>query len=567
MRFAEALKLARDVGSREQPTFNVSLVSASTPLSLITFTQAFLGRNDYQRSFKVSAAPYGDLVESVRRALTSDADAIAIVIEYYALDPRLGLRRVSSWTDSALADVLIGVEQKLASILHLLTNTKHKRTVLHPPALPLPPITGQGSWQLSKFHASLAEIIARFNNAACDVPGIIIASPSINLAKEPRNADGETAADFPYTQESAAFIGETIAHCIRPPAPLKGIITDLDDTFWRGLVGEVGPEGVHWNLDGKSQMHAVYQQLLAALASRGILVAVASKNDNAVVTAALERDDLLISRDSIFPVIANWDPKSKAVEQILARWNVGADSVVFVDDNRYELEEVSRSFPTMETRHFPTTDANAVYNLLNELRDLCHKEKTNEEDVLRLQSIRASAEIAVLAQETSLDDFLSGIGASIKLEKANASDTRALELVNKTNQFNLNGRRWSDSEWSRYLEDDSREVVSISYSDKFGALGKIGVIMCRRDKDELEIEQWVLSCRAFARRIEHATLKSICGVWRPRAIRFDYQKTEKNSPIAEFLATLSLADNKVSEPELLQSLPEIYASIEERINN
>jgi len=73
MRFAEALKLARDVGLREQPTFNVSLVSASTPLSLITFTQAFLGSNDYQRSFKVSAAPYGDLVESVRRALTSDA--------------------------------------------------------------------------------------------------------------------------------------------------------------------------------------------------------------------------------------------------------------------------------------------------------------------------------------------------------------------------------------------------------------------------------------------------------------------------------------------------------------
>lgn len=565
MRFTEALKLAKDAGSREKTPFDVILVSASTPLSLVTFTQAFLGKNDGQRRFKVSAAPYGDLIESARHAFASDSDAVAVVLEYYALDPRLGLRRASSWNDSALSDILIGVEQKLASLLRLLTSTKHKRTVIHQPSLPLPPVTGQGSWQLSKFHCSLAEILARFNNAACDVYGVTVASPSTNLAREPRNADGETVADFPYTQESAAFIGETIALCIRPPIPLKGIITDLDDTFWRGLVGEIGPDAVHWNLDGKSQMHAVYQQLLAALASRGILIAVASKNDGKVVSAALERDDLLISRDSIFPVIANWEPKSKAVEQILAKWNVGADSVVFVDDNRYELEQVSRAFPAIQTRHFPTTDANAVYDLLNELRDLCHKEKTNEEDALRMQSIRASAEIAVLAQETSLDDFLSGIGATLTLEKVTVADTRAFELINKTNQFNLNGRRWSESEWSRYHEDKSREVVSISYSDKFGALGKIGVIMFRRNHDVLEIEQWVLSCRAFARRIEHATLKSICGVWDPQAIRFEYQKTEKNSPLAEFLATLSMTDNKVSSPDLLQSLPVIYASIEEKI--
>src|SRR5262249_28895411 len=227
-----------------------------------------------------------------------------------------------------------------------------------------------------------------------------------------------------------------LAQLVKPAAPKKGLITDLDDTLWRGILGEVGVEGVTWDLDHYSHLHGLYQQLLQSLAEAGVLIGVASKNDPARVGLALKRGDLVIARDRLFPVSVHWGRKSDSVTEILRVWNVGADSVVFLDDSPLELAEVQAAHPGMECLLYPVDDDQAVYALLEQLRDRFGKSRLSEEDQIRLESIRNAAVFSTekVGQEGTPDGVLAEADAEVTLDFTKEPlDARALELVNKTN--------------------------------------------------------------------------------------------------------------------------------------
>ncbi len=263
----------------------------------------------------------------------------------------------------------------------------------------------------------------------------------------------ELLIGFPYTVPHADRIAEGFARVIAPAPALKGIITDLDDTLWSGLVGEIGADAVRWDAASRYHLHGLYQKLLSALADEGVLVGIASKNDPSVVEAALSRSDLLISTQKIFPIEVHWAPKSQSVTRILKRWNISADAVAFVDDTPLELAEVANVHPGITCIEFPSGDYKGVLEVLKRLRNLCSKDQVTAEDALRRESIRAGA---VFEEETeqasSAEALLSQIGAKLRFDFDNsASISRALELVNKTNQFNLNGIRFTQPEWERKL--------------------------------------------------------------------------------------------------------------------
>ena len=267
-----------------------------------------------------------------------------------------------------------------------------------------------------------------------------------------------------------------------PPAPKKGLITDLDDTLWSGILGEVGVDGIAWDLDHKAQAHGVYQEVLTALAESGILVAAVSKNDPALVTTAFERPDIRLSPSHVFPILASWGPKSEAVAEVLRLWNIGADSVVFIDDSQHELAEVERLFPEIECIRFPAGDPDGVLALLTVIRDRFGKERVLPEDVLRLDSLRSAAQFRESATEgggAETDEFLSTLEARITVRVGREPNPRAFELVNKTNQFNLNGERYTEAEWQSLLETPDAFVLTVEYTDKFGRLGTIAAVTGR----------------------------------------------------------------------------------------
>src|SRR5260370_10187647 len=150
----------------------------------------------------------------------------------------------------------------------------------------------------------------------------------------------ERGGGFLLTTALASVWQTQLLNLFYPPSPMKGLITDLDDTLWSGLVGEVGVGAVSWNLAEHSQIHGLYQQELRHLSEMGVLLAIATKNDTNVVEAALERGDLYVPVSSFYPVRVRWGPKSGSVAEILQAWNIGPESVVFVDDSLLELSEV-----------------------------------------------------------------------------------------------------------------------------------------------------------------------------------------------------------------------------------
>ena len=223
------------------------------------------------------------------------------------------------------------------------------------PTLPLPPLFHTAGWQAGALeahcHAIVSEMVAW---AACRPRIRVLNRQRLDLLSPLSNRldpAASLAVGFPYTQPHAECLASQAACLMLEPAPMKGLITDLDDTLWRGILGETGPDGVSWQ--GKAQVHGLYQQMLAALAESGALLAVASKNDPVLVDECLRRSDLLISPDRFFPVQAHWNAKSGSVSAILRVWNIGADSVVFVDDSPLELAEVQAAHPGITCLPFP----------------------------------------------------------------------------------------------------------------------------------------------------------------------------------------------------------------------
>jgi FkbH-like protein len=364
-----------------------------------------------------------------------------------------------------------------------------------------------------------------------------------------------------------------MAALIRSAAPKKGLITDLDDTLWSGILGEIGVDGISWHLDQKTQLHGIYQQFLASLASAGVLTAVASKNEPALVEQAFERDDLLIAKQSLYPIDAHWGPKSESVRRILKTWNIAADAVVFVDDSPMELAEVKAAVPEMECLIFPKADYSAFWQLLNRLRDLFGKASISQEDSIRLSSIRASAALRESSNgdATSLDDFLQDAHPRVAVTFGkDQEDRRAFELINKTNQFNLNGRRLSEAAWTNYLSDPATFLMAVNYEDKYGALGKIAVLLGRIEGPAAKINYWVMSCRAFSRRIEHHSLNWLFENCHLEEIHLDYQPTDRNQPTQDFLATITDeplgADVRISKRSFFERCPKLFHHAKAMVN-
>jgi len=378
------------------------------------------------------------------------------------------------------------------------------------------------------------------------------------------------AAGFPYRMEHASVVAALLARLIKNPLPQKGLITDLDNVLWSGIVGEVGAEHITWDLDHHSQGHALYQQFLNELSEEGALIAAVSKNDPAVVEEAFRRKDLLLPATKIFPFEVSWGSKATAVSAVLYQWNIGADSVVFVDDDPLELAEVKAAHPEVTCLQFPRKDPQAIYNLLVQLRDLFGKAEISEEDRLRLESIRSRAteKTFLTGVEGFSEALLEQAAAELTFSlKKDVGDARALELINKTNQFNVNGRRFTEAAWQTHLRKDETFLLTASYKDRFGSLGRIAVVSGRVNGSVLHVESWVMSCRAFARRIEHQCLRFLFDRFRSNSISFDYQRTERNGPLAAFLEQVN-GEPPTSTVELLQdrfaaSCPKLFHTVAE----
>jgi FkbH-like protein len=544
MKLVEALKILRQMERESGPAQTIVLVCGFTPLHLQTFLTAHLRVLDPVHRIAIATGLYGDSLGSLEALRERPPSAVAVVLEWADLDPRLGLRALGGWRPDDLCDILATVRARGERFRQAIdAAAADAPLVLCLPTLPLPPVAHTPGWQASPFELELREILAGFASLVAAAPGVRVVNPHrLDLASQPAerlDVKSELMSGFPYRIAHADAVAASLARLIRPPQPKKGLITDLDDTLWRGLLGEVGVAGITWHLDHHTHAHALYQRMLTALAGAGVLVAVASKNDDVLVAEAFGRTDLVLDAACVFPREVHWRPKSESVGRILRTWNVAPDSVVFVDDSPMELAEVQAAFPEIECLSFPIQDDAAIYDLIVLLRDRFGKGTLTREDTLRLESLRRAAEARTEgpgAPPAPANALLDAARPELRLSFAKGpADPRALELINKTNQFNLNGRRFTEGEWQALLRAPDTFLLRAAYEDKFGPLGTIAVLAGRGRGLAVHIDAWVMSCRAFARQIEHRCLAAVFETLGAEEVVLDYEATARNGPLRDFL--------------------------------
>jgi FkbH-like protein len=542
MTLSEALGLVQQQRDKARKR-RLFLVCGFEPLHLRTFLAGHFALSFADEAADLRTGLYGDLEGSLTAAADSGSDAAAVITEWSDLDSRLGLRSTGGWQLSVQQDILASCSARLATLLEKLEALSSKMPlVLVAPTLPIPFLSHSAGWQLDQNELELERQLVTFLADAAKLARVSILNPRrLDRLSPPAsrlNPASELKAGFPYSIEHASVLAGLIIQTLFPPAPKKGLITDLDGTLWAGIVGEIGPAGVSWSQAGHSQIYGLYQQLLRHFSEMGVLLAIASKNELSVVEQALGRSDLFIPGAAFYPVRADWGPKSRHIEAILHAWNIGADSVVFVDDSPMELDEVRTAFPSMTCLQFPAKQPAAALALFGQLRDLFGKPVLQKEDALRQASLKAFHESA---QATDIGEFVRGLNGKITFDLTkNGSNNRLLELINKTNQFNLNGVRISEAEWLRHLADPASFVAGVSYEDKFGPLGVIGVVAGKRAGETLEVSTWVMSCRAFSRRIEFHTLGCLFEAGGSPNIAFAFRPTERNQPLQEFFQAIEI---------------------------
>ena len=546
MKLSDAIKVQRAVNATAAP-YRALLACGFTPLHLQTYLHAHLQKFLPDHRIELQTGLFGDLVGTLATSSTDSPHALITVIEWTDLDPRLGYREAHSWgargSDQIVANCSLALD-RLATALE--SRVHGPKLVVTTPTLALPPAFDGAAWCTAPAALQLKAHVAAFGTRISAIPNAAVLDAARLSQTSPHAQRFDAKSDlyfgFPYSRPHADVLAEALARVLVPLVPKKGLITDLDDTLWHGILGEVGAAGLRWDLSSHQQIHGLYQTLLQALADSGILIAVASKNEQEAVHTALRRPDLRISTENLFPVEAHWEPKSSSVSRILKSWNIAADAVVFVDDSPHELSEVAAVHPDIYCMQFPRDDITAGIRILHEIRDLFAKNHTSREDMIRIQSVRdmVSFNDNFSAHAADIDLFLSSLDASIEFDfSPEANDSRALELVNKTNQFNLNGRRFLEAEWSKQTATAGSWVAAVSYTDRFGPLGKIAVLQGRLMHHGLHIETWVMSCRAFSRRIEFACIRALFDHFDAVELSFVLSETPKNVPLRRFFSEIS----------------------------
>ena len=328
----------------------------------------------------------------------------------------------------------------------------------------------------------------------------------------------------------------------------KLLILDLDDTIWGGIVGEVGWKNLRiGGHDHIGEAFRDFQIQIKSLKNQGIILALASKNDEATVIEAINsHPEMILSMEDFVTHRINWEDKAKNIVDIVEELNLGLQSVVFFDDSPFERARVQEVLPEVLVPKLPKdpTDYNTFLSTLR-CFDTSH---VTDEDKTRGKLYKSESKRTKLKQHLkSLPDWIKTLNLTIMIEKIKNENTpRAVQLLNKTNQMNLSTRRLSEQEFTRWVKMNSNNLWTIRATDKFGDYGIIGILSISIKDNVATLVDFILSCRVVGRYIEESMIefiKEFCQKSNVNKIIGKYKKTEKNSLCYNFLNKLQLVDN------------------------
>lgn len=513
MKFLEAKKKAK-LAAQYSP-LPITLFGSGQLENLSPYFEAFGVIQEYQ--FQITFPSFDSLAPSLMAASSSppvkEEVALAVLLPW-DFCPALNWRYCSVEQDFSLEELLQQVEE----MTELLSSHPLKGAFVMAPCMNVLASSEQQQVLQNAIHSSAVRL------------GFVLVEPVVF------SLSSFLKVGMPLSNKGAVQVAEILAReCIglldKHREPKKLLITDLDNTAWAGVVGEDGVAGIRCSLQEGAQ-HFLYQQSIKRLQARGILLAVVTKNDNDLATAAFDSVDMPLALADFSAFVASYDLKSKAIQQIVAELNLGLSSVVFVDDNPVEIAEVSSALPEVTCLPFPN-QLDDVAGLLDALANEFDAKVVTEEDSRRgeLYRIRRAAQNEK-NEAVSLESYLNNLQMKLEIKVNQKVDLeRSVQLINKTNQFNVNGIRRSQADVEACLLEGGA-LFSASLADKFGDHGDI--LTCLIDNKGVIINL-VMSCRVLQRKVEHAFFYWLTQKTGVKLQAVQYVPTERNTPIGLFL--------------------------------
>ena len=320
----------------------------------------------------------------------------------------------------------------------------------------------------------------------------------------------------------------------------KVLVCDLDNTLWGGVLGEDGMDGLQLDGEYPGAAHLALQRAILALHARGVILAIASKNERAEALDTLSRHPRMLLRPEHFAAVRiGWADKPQSLREIAAELNIGIDSVAFLDDSPAERERVRQELPEVMVIELPP-DPMEYARALRECPAF-ERVSVSREDRERGRLYAEERERTELrAASTTVDDFYRSLRTQADMGPATtATVSRIAQLTQRTNQFNVTTRRYSDADVAAMLSEPGVRVSQLSVRDRFGDSGLVGVSICRDDGDVCEIDTLLLSCRVIGRMVETAMLAWLAEDARSRGARWLrgwFVPTRKNEPASRLYA-------------------------------
>lgn len=328
------------------------------------------------------------------------------------------------------------------------------------------------------------------------------------------------------------------------------LVLDLDNTLWGGVIGDDGLEGILiGNAGATAEAHLHIQQTALILRERGVVLAVCSKNEDAIARMPFkDHPDMLLREEHIAVFQANWSDKASNIRAISEALSLGLESIVFLDDNPAERKQVRDELPEVAVPELPSDPALYVSILL--AAGYFESINFSEEDRNRAGLYQANAKrVQILNQSSDMNSYLKSLDMEISFRPFDKTNQqRIFQLISKSNQFNLTTKRYNQSDLARFEADDNYFTRQIRLKDIFGDNGMICVIICKKDKDAWEIDTWLMSCRVLERQVEVACLHDIVAnalSGRAKKLIGRFLPTPRNGIVKEHYQKLGF--NKVSE--------------------
>jgi FkbH-like protein len=482
---------------------------------------------------------------------TSGLHAFKPTMVLLALDAHHLAAGLSAQFEQADGDAAVEEQTNRIAECWRLAREAFKCPVIHQTPLPVhPDLLGLNEHRLP---GSAAQVIARINaqlRPMADKAGVDLLTVDTRAARDGIAAWHDIGLWHRAKQEiaptAAPFYGDMVGRLV---AALQGrsfkcLVLDLDNTLWGGVIGDDGMDGIVLGQGSPlGEGYTAFQEYARDLSRRGIILAVCSKNDEANAVEPFEKHpEMTLKRNDIASFFANWQDKASNIKAIAAELNIGIDSLVFVDDNPVERALVRQELPMVAV---PEVTDDPI-SFLRAVSDAGYFESvaiTDEDRVRSAQYQGNRAREALKASTTDMGAYLRGLEMEMIWRRFDRIGLqRTVQLINKTNQFNLTTRRYTEEDVVEIMQSNKAFGLQLRLVDRFGDNGIIAICIGKlQEDDDLLIDTWLMSCRVLGRQVEPTTLNLIAAQAQKlgaKRLLGDYIPTKKNGMVRDHYVKL-----------------------------